>query len=450
MGYAPLGRASLEARTAVELKGPAEYSTRATARLSPSIACPHRSSTVPPSSILLLEADPAEADRIGEILRNAGHAVDVVNDRAALIEQAPAHALLIIDPPGWDADTAAPDAGDLVRELRSMPSAAPLPVLCVARTRDVDERVRLLEAGADDVIVRPYDARELEARVDALSLRFQRSGGAVPAPIPPAPATRQHQVIAFFGAKGGVGTTTMAVNVALGLAERQPGRVALIDLAVPLGQVPTHLDLRPRHRLADLLAYPDEDGVREAAERYADQVDVFCLPDDPEEADRLTAAEVSRALASLRAVYLYTVVDAGATLSARALAVLGDADRIVLVTLAEIPSLRALVAVEQVLGQRHLGDRVLHVVNHLFAHEPLRRSDIEETLGTTVTLELPYHDLLFARAVNEGNPVVRAAPRSEPAERLGLLASILAGIAEPGAAPEPPRRRFGLPWRARD
>ncbi len=401
---------------------------------------------MPASSILLLEADPAEADRIAEILRRAGHTVEIAPDRDALLDGAAGHGVLLVDLPGDGTDAAA-----LVQEVRARPSAAPLPVLCFAQTRDVDERVRLLEAGADDVIVRPFDARELEARVDALTLRYQRSGGVAPVPSQPAVTTRQHQAIAFFGAKGGVGTTTIAVNVALGLAERQPGQVALIDLALPLGQVPTHLDLKPRHQLGDVLADPDEAGVRAAAEHYADTLDVFCLPDDPRDADRLTGADLVAALEAVRAAYLFVVVDAGATLGERALALLGAADRIVLVTLPEIPALRALVSVEQVLGEQRLTDRTLHVVNHLFAHEPLKRSDIEDSLGTTVALELPHHELLFARAVNEGVPVVRAAPRSEPAERLSRLAAIVAGAAEPGEEPEAaPRRRFGLLRRGHD
>jgi pilus assembly protein CpaE len=407
---------------------------------------PRAEEHVPPSSILLLEADPAEAERVGEILRHAGHAVEIAAGREETLRLAASHGVLLVDLPGDGTEAAA-----LVHEVRADPSTAALPVLCFAQTRNVDERVRLLEAGSDDVIVRPYDARELEARVEALTLRYQRSGGVIsPAPPPVAVATRQHQVVAFFGAKGGVGTTTIAVNVAVGLAERHPGEVALLDAALPLGQVPTHLDLKPRHQFTDLLAEPDPDGVRAAAERYADTLDVFCLPDEPEEADRLTGPDLTRALGALRAVYLFTVVDAGSALGARAIAGLGEADRIVLITLPEIPSLRALVAVEHVLNERGLSDRAVHVVNHLFAHEPLKLVDIEDSLGTTIALEVPHHDLLFARAVNEGVPVLRAAPRSEPAERLARLASIVAGSVESVPEPEKPRRRFGLPRLGRD
>ncbi len=444
MGYAPLGIGSHEG-----MIGRRSRKDRRSIAPGPLLdwcvlSTPAPEVTVPASSILLLEADPAEADRIGGILRHAGHTLAVAADRAAWLEQAAGHAVLLIDIAG-DGD----DAAALVRDVRADPVLAPLPILCFAQTKDVDERVRLLEAGADDVIVRPFDARELEARVDALTLRYRHSGGAAPVAREPTVTTRQHQVVAFFGAKGGVGTTTIAVNVALGLAERLPGRVALVDLAVPLGQVPTHLDLKPRHQIADLLADPSEDGVRAIAERYADVLDVFFLPDDPEEADRLGADDLAAAIHALRATYVFVVADAGATLGSRTLALLAAADRIVLVTLPEIPSLRALVSVEQVLGEHRLADRTLHVVNHLFAHEPLRRADIEDSLGTSVALELPHHDLLFARAVNEGVPVLRAAPRSDSAERLARLASIVSGTVQPGEAIEAPRRRFGLLHRGR-
>ena len=167
--------------------------------------------------------------------------------------------------------------------------------------------------------------------MDALTLRFHLSGGGVPVRRRNRRSRRGvNQVIAVFGAKGGVGATTIAVNVAIDLAERRPGQVALIDLALPLGQVPTHLDLRPRHQFADLMALPDEGGARSAADPYG-SLDVYCAPDDVEVADRVTAAEIVGVLNTLREAYLFVVADAGASLDARTLALLEAADRIVLV-----------------------------------------------------------------------------------------------------------------------
>ena len=88
---------------------------------------------------------------------------------------------------------------------------AAVPVLCVSATDDVEERIAFLEAGADDVIGRPFDARELEARVEALLLRFQRSRDL--APVVSTDGLTMHRArrtVAVYSPKGGVGTTTIA------------------------------------------------------------------------------------------------------------------------------------------------------------------------------------------------------------------------------------------------
>ena len=87
--------------------------------------------------------------------------------------------------------------------------------MCVSGSDDVEERIRFLESGADDVVARPLDARELEARVEALLLRFQRSHLA---PIISADGLTMHRArrtVAVFSPKGGVGTTTIAANIAI-------------------------------------------------------------------------------------------------------------------------------------------------------------------------------------------------------------------------------------------
>jgi DNA-binding response OmpR family regulator len=118
-------------------------------------------------SILLLATDHVAADALSAALARPGHGVTVVSVPADLLHQAPGYSLVILDEVPASSSVAA-----IITELRANEATAAIPVLAVARSNDLEERIALLEAGADDVITKPFDQVELEARVEALALRF--------------------------------------------------------------------------------------------------------------------------------------------------------------------------------------------------------------------------------------------------------------------------------------
>jgi DNA-binding response OmpR family regulator len=128
---------------------------------------------VPASSIIVLSSKAISGEPIGPVLTSAGYDVTDATDADEAFGRIVEHQLAILDL-GADASGGRSPV-DLCREIRATPAMAAVPVLCVAATDDVEARIGFLEAGADDVIARPFDARELEARVEALLLRFQRS-----------------------------------------------------------------------------------------------------------------------------------------------------------------------------------------------------------------------------------------------------------------------------------
>ena len=173
-------------------------------------------------SILLLATDHVAAEALTTALAQPGHGVSAVADPVDLFASVAGYSLVIIDqvPHGYSVSA-------LIEELRRDETTAQLPVLAVAQEDDIEERIGLLEAGADDVITKPFDQAELEARVEALSLRFQRSRERIP--VIPATAIgdpRGRRIVSVFSPKGGVGTTTIATNLALIAGEREPGGVA--------------------------------------------------------------------------------------------------------------------------------------------------------------------------------------------------------------------------------
>ena len=276
---------------------------------------------MPASSIVLLERDPASAELIQSALAGSGAIVTVLGDAAEVVAVAADHSLVIIDV--TDPSTS---AADVCRDLRSRLALASIPVLCISQSDDVEERIRFLEAGADDVIAKPFDARELEARVEALAVRFTTSRDLAPLISTETTVNRPRTLVAVFSPKGGVGSTTIATNVAAVMAERRPGRVAIVDLDLQFGQVATHLNVRPRQTIADLgrdeQSRRDSDLIRGYAAMTTFGLAVFAAPSSPELAETVTVAHVEELLTTLGHAYDFVVVDAGSYLDERSMTVL--------------------------------------------------------------------------------------------------------------------------------
>ncbi len=389
------------------------------------------------SRILLVESDAADREPIEAPLATAGYTVTVVEDAEAAFSHASEHQLIVIDH--------LPDAGastELCRRIRATPALASVAVLCVAPSDDVESRIAFLEAGADDVVGRPFDRRELEARIEALLLRFQRSKDLSPTLAAPGIiAAAPRRTVAVFSPKGGVGATTIAVNVAMAKALAAPDKVVIIDLDLQFGQVTTFLDLTPRQTLADLVR--DEQGLREAellrtyATRHDAGLHVIASPGSPDLAGLVTAKHVGAVLETALGTYDFVVVDAGSTLDERTMKIFDRADSVIFPVYPEIAALKALHTLLDHLSESGaVAAKSTFVLNNLFAKEILKLRDVESSLGSKVSLELPYDPFIYLKAVNEGNPIVSGAPRSAVADRLTRLSGLAfdTGLAVANAA----------------
>jgi pilus assembly protein CpaE len=323
-----------------------------------------------------------------------------------------------------------------------------VPILAISSSDDVEERIRLLEAGADDVMIRPVDEQELDARVSSLDLRHRRSKELRGSTLVAATRRPGRRLVVVYSPKGGVGTTTVAVNVALAIAARMPDAAAIVDMTPIGGHVATHLDIRPKLTIADLMR--DSQGLISPEvlrttylTRHERGVHVLAGSTAPTTAPLMTGEQATKTLEGLLGAVPNVVADLGSQLDDRVVSSLEAADDVVIVVTPDFPALKATHAFFEYLNTNgtHVPEPTI-VVNEIYALQTLTPGDIENALGRRVAIRIPYDPLLYLRAANQGTPVFAAAPTSQPARRYDQLAAILLGEDAPVAVTE--QRRRGL------
>ena len=392
--------------------------------------------------ILLLGT--AASESLSKVLGRPGRALTRIESANELAANAANHDIVVIDVVPPPPRTLA----EMCRELRAIPELAEVPIVAISSTDDVEERIRLLEAGADDVMIRPVDERELDARVEALDLRHRRSKELRPSTLVAATKRPGRRLITIYSPKGGVGTTSVAVNVALAIAARDPDGVAIVDLTPVSGHVATHLDLRPKLTIADLMR--DSQGLISPEilkstylQRHERGVLVLAGSPNPATEPLMSGEEAGKILDGVLTAIPTVVVDLGSHLDDRVLTSLEAADDVVIVVTPDFPALKSVHAFFEFMGEvAPRAPEPTVVVNEIYALQTLTPADIENALGRRVAIRVPYDPLIYLRAANQGTPVFASAPTSQPARRYDQLAGILLGEDAPGVAQE--QRRRGL------
>jgi pilus assembly protein CpaE len=383
----------------------------------------------------------AASDPLVKVLGRTGRVLTRIEDPEQLASVPPDQHVIVLD-----AAPAPRTLADMCREVRALPAMAEVPVLVIGSTDDVEERIRLLEAGADDVMIRPIDDRELDARVEALDLRHRRSKELRPSTFV-APTRRPgRRLVVVYSPKGGVGTTTVAVNTALAIAAREPDQVAIVDFTPMGGHVASYLNLVPKLTISDLIR--DSQGMISPEilratylTRHESGVMLLAGASIPSTQPLMSGDEATRILEGLLMAMPTVVVDLGSHLDDRVMASIDAADDVVIVVTPDFPTLKSVHAFFEFLGQSQ--SKVAEptvVVNETYALQTLTPGDVETAISRRVTIRIPYDPLLYLRAANQGTPVFSNAPTSQPSRRFDQLAGLLLGEDAPASAAEPRRR----------
>jgi pilus assembly protein CpaE len=326
-------------------------------------------------------------------------------------------------------------AGGMAAIERLRASNATAAIFAFALAAEPQLILQAMRAGANEFFTWPP---EQDSFYGALRRTAARRESANAASRPPS------STLVFFGAKGGAGTTTVAVNCAVELARLTKRQTIIVDLKSCLGEVALFLGVRPRFTLLDAienLHRLDRDFLRELVARHKSGLEILAGSeqfDRPGAGDSGAVEELFRVLAKS---HDYVVVDAGNAVSSCALAALYAADVIFLVTNPDVPSVRnAQRLVDRVRQVGAGGERIRILLNR--ASEPFLISpkQIETALGYGIHHTFTSDYKTVSTALNSGVPLA-LSNHSELAEQFDRFTRTIIAPGEAAPAPQVEKKR---------
>ena len=252
------------------------------------------------------------------------------------------------------------------------------------------------------------------------------------------------RVITIVSPKGGVGKTTIATNVAVGLARAAPHSTVLVDLDIQFGDVAGALDLEPEYALPDTVHGPasrDSMVLKTFLTQHSTGLYVICGARTPADSDTISGQDVSQLLRMLASEFRYVVVDTAPGLSDHTLAAMDLTTDLILLTSLDVPGVRGLRKELDALNQLGLMPESHFVVlNFADSRAGLSVADVEATIGRNVDVRLPRSKVIPA-SVNQGLPLLQSGGRDPMTKQLRGLVSRLTPAPLPKVKPERNNRK---------
>jgi pilus assembly protein CpaE len=309
-------------------------------------------------------------------------------------------------------------------------------IFTVAATVDADLVIQSMRAGANEFFAWPPPPETFDEALRRTSVRRASA---------PSSST-QATTMVFFGAKGGAGTTTLAVNCAVEIARQKKRPTLIVDLKAGLGEVTLFLGVRSRYTMLDALDNLhrlDQEFLKELVVKHKSGLEILAgsdLFDRPSASDTGGLEEVFRLLGRH---YEYIIVDGGAQMNPCVVSTLYTADAICLVASPDVPSVRNAQRLLDRIGQLGAsGDRVKVLLNRTADPSPIPHAQIESALGHPIFHTFPSDYKTVSTALNSGVPLAL----SGNTEMSSQFDSFARRMLDPNTViEEPPVKRGPLP-----
>ncbi len=368
-------------------------------------------------------------------LKQEGFEVIVASDGAAGVEMAATQKPDLVL---MDAAMPRMDGYAATTQIRAAEKEGRVPIILLTSEATVQQRVKGLRAGADDDIVKPFNPAELMARIKAL---LARSGPTADS----GPAGTLGRLCVFYPAKGGVGTTTIAINTAIALARVLRRRSLLIDANLQFGDLRVFLNLGlDNSSIVNAIAEPDLDGdlLRKLLVKHDSGIELLLAPPDPAAADivverqRSTPSTLTNILKLARQAFDYTLVDMSKAIDDFNLQLFDEADVIFVVMTADLSCLKNVRLVLDTMDSLgYQKDKVQLVLNRSNAYTGINVANAEEALGRKVDYQLINEYRGAIGALNSGAPFMFSRPDSPLSKSVTAFAQEIDKASVAAAAP---------------
>lgn len=319
---------------------------------------------------------------------------------------------------------------DLVAKINEM--SPDCNILVLSASTDGTQILRAMRAGAKEFLTQPV---KLEDLVGALSrIRERRFGRGE--------SKSRSMVIAVTGATGGVGSTSLAVNLGCAIARDPKNTVALVDLDLCLGDADVFLDIIPDYTLYDVsqnVTRLDFSLLKRSLTKHSSGLFLLPRPVQVEDTQHISADDLTRVIGLLKATFSHLVLDLSKSYSPLDIVALQSADQILMVTQLDLPCLRNIVRLMTSFNEMDgIADKIKIVVNRVGIDSgQISLKKAQDTIGREIFWQLPNDFRTMVDVRNNGVPLLDQAPRAAITLAISELASALTDAKPEEAAPEP-------------
>ncbi len=303
-----------------------------------------------------------------------------------------------------------------------------VPILAISARGDGQAILQALRSGAREFLTVPIVLEDLLKALQRLHRgrpSADRSNGVT------ASTKTESLVIAVLGSRGGVGCTSLAVNLGASLAHDPRHNVALIDLDLALGDADVALDLMADYTLADValnIDRLDQQFLRRSLSKHESGLSLLPHPVQMEDASLIREDHLQRVINLLRASYSHLILDLSKSFSPTDVTALRMADLILLVAQLDLTSLRNVVRTMATLGnEESLANKVQIVLNRVGSESDISLKKAEETVGKSIYWQIPNEPKPLAESRNHGAPLLTFAPRCKVQQSIAGLAEAVCG-----------------------